>query len=749
MSGTLFVKPSIVPIDSSGRPLANATYTFYVSGTTTLAPIYADALLAATLNNPVTADSSGVFPPIWLVPSINYRSVLATSGGSALEDVDPYPANYQSALTLAEIAAGITTIDATYPVGHPKRHLAVLDGATDDTTALTNWAKVGGVLTFPNAVALISAAIPLYSNTTVTFAGGGKIKTNTPDISIFYANAKQYITVRDGSFQQTVAGAAAYVGGITFEGCNSCVAENNLFTGLQWAGVYLRASSYCTVRGNFMGGVLGTVQDSSDVMITSTTTTGSHWNVVTGNFCFGGGYHGILVQDPYAGILCTRNVVSNNRIGGSHAGYGISVYMPNVVAGTATAADSYNTISHNHIEGATGSINASQGAGIYIVGAGAGATIISTNTIFNCCINTTTETLAPAGIGVSGQSAGTTAVNISNNTIDGMTKYHGILLTGVRSGAVVSGNTIRMPATNTTGHALKITNSKNIIVDGNPITQLDTTGSQRGILIACIATTTATPECATYGITIKGNPINGGNISQIETSTTGGGQIITFTGTPAASATSATLSLPWALPTGTYSVGIVETASGRIQLRRVVLTFGNTTAAWLPGLENNSNAAANVYLISGLKIIGNDLNGGTDTCKPLLFFGLTCSNVLVEGNTINSGLLVAISQTTAPGIRYVGNDLTSTGATVFTTSGACTGSHFDKSNFGQGLGANSLINNAGSGVYVEMQAGAAPTAGTWAVGNRVEHQAPAVGNPTGWNCTVAGTPGTWVAWAVL
>jgi hypothetical protein len=40
---------------------------------------------------------------------------------------------------------------------------------------------------------------------------------------------------------------------------------------------------------------------------------------------------------------------------------------------------------------------------------------------------------------------------------------------------------------------------------------------------------------------------------------------------------------------------------------------------------------------------------------------------------------------------------------------------------------------------------AAPAAGTWAVGDYVRNSAPSVGQPKGWFCTVAGTPGTWVS----
>jgi hypothetical protein len=40
---------------------------------------------------------------------------------------------------------------------------------------------------------------------------------------------------------------------------------------------------------------------------------------------------------------------------------------------------------------------------------------------------------------------------------------------------------------------------------------------------------------------------------------------------------------------------------------------------------------------------------------------------------------------------------------------------------------------------------AAPTSGTYKQGDRVLNNAPAVGQPKGWVCTVAGTPGTWVS----
>jgi hypothetical protein len=47
--------------------------------------------------------------------------------------------------------------------------------------------------------------------------------------------------------------------------------------------------------------------------------------------------------------------------------------------------------------------------------------------------------------------------------------------------------------------------------------------------------------------------------------------------------------------------------------------------------------------------------------------------------------------------------------------------------------------------YRQYYAVAAPLAGTWNVGDRVFNRVPSVGQPKGWICTVAGTPGTWVS----
>lgn len=49
------------------------------------------------------------------------------------------------------------------------------------------------------------------------------------------------------------------------------------------------------------------------------------------------------------------------------------------------------------------------------------------------------------------------------------------------------------------------------------------------------------------------------------------------------------------------------------------------------------------------------------------------------------------------------------------------------------------------GLYSLYYSTSAPSVGTWKIGDRAFNSNPSVGQPKGWVCTVAGTPGTWVS----
>lgn len=64
-AGRMVIAGWMPALDANGLPIPNAQMYFYLNETTTLATVYADEALSVPLANPVLANSSGQFPPIW------------------------------------------------------------------------------------------------------------------------------------------------------------------------------------------------------------------------------------------------------------------------------------------------------------------------------------------------------------------------------------------------------------------------------------------------------------------------------------------------------------------------------------------------------------------------------------------------------------------------------------------------------------------------------------------------------------
>jgi len=358
---------------------------------------------------------------------------------------------------------------------------AVGDGVTDDTTAIQNAFTAvstagGGAIYFPLGTYLISAQITMGSNTSIVCSESAVITTATANLGtgnggnyggIFYANAKSNIQWSGGKILQTATGTVAYVAAIWFEGCTYCSVKGVELVGMGWAGVAFSNCSYCDARENYMHGWTGTVQDSADVCVFRASTA----CVVADNRCYGGGAHGVFVQDPGTSLIPTRNIVIGNRIG-THTTYGIVTY-------NIDAANTYNQIIGNVIDGIIGTgASGAGGAGIYIQNSG-GVTCQGNN-IRNCCTGTTSQTLTPAGIGVNNISLanGLIPPTITGNTISDMgggnnnaITISGINISSSTAGAVVVGNTIRQASglgtAATTGIFCNASN--NLQINGNAV----------------------------------------------------------------------------------------------------------------------------------------------------------------------------------------------------------------------------------------------------------------------------------------
>jgi hypothetical protein len=86
--------------DANSNSLAGATWSFYATGTLTPQNVFANATLVTSLGAVVTADSGGLFVPIYLNAALVYRGILRTAGGATLRDIDPV-----SDSTLPDLAA--------------------------------------------------------------------------------------------------------------------------------------------------------------------------------------------------------------------------------------------------------------------------------------------------------------------------------------------------------------------------------------------------------------------------------------------------------------------------------------------------------------------------------------------------------------------------------------------------------------------------------------------------------------------
>lgn len=91
MTSQLYYSPFIPAFSSNGAPVAGALLNFYLTGTTTRTPIYADSTLTTELTNPVVADAAAKYPTIYLDDTVTYKVVQTDADGVQIGDaLDPY-----------------------------------------------------------------------------------------------------------------------------------------------------------------------------------------------------------------------------------------------------------------------------------------------------------------------------------------------------------------------------------------------------------------------------------------------------------------------------------------------------------------------------------------------------------------------------------------------------------------------------------------------------------------------------------
>ena len=707
------------------------------------------ALMVPNTNNPA--------PTTLLTPAKYANSYLSFDGFG-----NPQPAALTSsgAITLtilgnilyprtaAEIAASVTPTYTYYPPGNILRYGADSSGVADSTTALNNALLSNNAVYAPTGTYLIGGAsvINLQSGNVLTGDGPGTVFnfTNaTTSQDYVQGSAVSYVTVSKIKF--SCSGGtwtpSGYFGVVAFRANSThCVVSDCEFTGYATQGVLLEASSYCRIVGNRFTNFVGVdAGDGADIHGFTDDIHNLAYNVIDGNYCFGGGTLGIGFETSSTpNTVMWKNVITNNRVG-AHTAYGILNY-------THQVGDSYNIIANNYVENISGTSTAqggSAGAGIYV--ANAGGTNIVGNTVVNCCTATSNATLAPGGIGV----LLTLAQALSGVAITGASGQF-----SCSAATLQVGNLITLAGTyggtgSITGYASPTTYMISATNGSTTFTLVTTAGG-------AITTTAGTPTGIAYAVSgcspinISGNSITDmaqGNTNQfaagifISTGVAG----VTVTGNTITQQQAGNILAGIEVLGGTNNVVIsgnsINIITG-IATTRGIMIFANANIADVTIAGNMivgcsysgiSFEQTSSYTTQNVTISGNTVLGGGAACIPLRMNDVGYASV--TGNNLQATTVVALAPTTVTNSTFAGNILYTTGTNAIQTAGTCTACTFDKSNSLTGK-----VDNAGTLFHIEQYATASPSTGTWITGDVTWNSAAGV---VGWQCTSGGTPGTW------
>lgn len=299
MSGPLFQLPKVVPLSSTGALMAGAKLHFYAASTSTRQNTYQDADLTTPHTNPVVADANGVFPPIFLSPTLgDYKCVLTTSADVVLYTVDDLPATFDSAAvalsldslirTTAETSAAVTPSNYAYPPGDIRRYGAV--SGQDSTTAINNavaQANAGGApVWIPAGTFTVSSALTALTTNSV-IDGEGSAAILKPTISdgtaviALASNASNFTTLRNFCIDSGLNTASFIANGVNAQNCigiQGGAAGANYATRWRLENLQIRGVK----TGLDINGFIGTA-DKVQIYYCETGINGLNFNAVRAN----------------------------------------------------------------------------------------------------------------------------------------------------------------------------------------------------------------------------------------------------------------------------------------------------------------------------------------------------------------------------------------------------------------------------------------------------------------------------------
>lgn len=250
MTHQLFQLPKQTQIDSSVRVVPGAKAYFFETLTTTPQDTYTTAARNVAHPHPVEADANGVFPAIYLDPTLQYKLTLNTAADVLIYTVDPVNDQILSGtiigealwpMTAEEVSAGITIRSYAYPPHNLLRY-ATGDASTDDTAAIQaviNMISYGETIFVP--------ALPT-----------GKYFKITDDLTLPASKTLNIVgeSPTNSRIHQATAGKSVFVSAATFASSaqNMIIRDLYLTASSGLYGIKLRGNSRSAVTGlNFDG----------------------------------------------------------------------------------------------------------------------------------------------------------------------------------------------------------------------------------------------------------------------------------------------------------------------------------------------------------------------------------------------------------------------------------------------------------------------------------------------------------------
>lgn len=395
-----FTMPIAQWVNSLGVPLAGGKLYFYATGTSTPLATYSDSVLSVPNDNPVVADSTGVWDDIYLTAA-DYKVNLTTSAGVQIAGFPVDPVSGVIASTSSTfLASGTGAVSRTVSsklgdVISAKDFGATGDGSTDDSVALQAWLTAiptGGAGYLPPATVYYKVGTALTRSDRTTIYGVGLASR------IHYTGSGVALTLSGPRFSRLenfwLTGTSSAVGGIYVKSAQEGYFDTSVFVeNFSGSGAYARRFSSCWT-GLIKGGSAkactnGLIFDTTNDSVSGINNSFSIFNVDCSNSTTGIDYQkgfavniigcdfsttttGIEIGRAIAGTDTIRNV----NISGCYFESTNAIYIGR--GNTSANITAYIEIKGNYINGSSNGIHIYVGDSVYVGEQSFGA---GTNTI--------------------------------------------------------------------------------------------------------------------------------------------------------------------------------------------------------------------------------------------------------------------------------------------------------------------------------------------------------------------------------